>query len=190
MGENTGIVLVLGSVTPPGRLHLALSGALERLRAGGGRGTLIDLGIVDVPFADGGSAESLPDGAREALGAVRDADAVILASPVYRATMTGALKNFLDLLPLEALQHKPVGIVAMGATPHHFLGTASHVRDVCAWFGALPAPTDVYLTSSDFMDGRVSADSEADLDALVRTMRSLAPLGREGMGPTPLAGRR
>jgi hypothetical protein len=48
----------------------------------------------------------------------------------------------------------------------------------------------VYLTSSDFMDGRVSADSEADLDALVRTMRSLAPLGREGMGPTPFAGRR
>ena len=65
------------------------------------------------------------------------ADAVILASPVYRGSFTGALKNLLDHLPIEALTGKPVGIVAMGATNHHYLGVDWHLRDVLAWFGAI-----------------------------------------------------
>ena len=47
---------------------------------------------------------------------------IILASPVYRGSFTAALKNLLDHLPIEPLAAKPVGIVAMGATSHHYLG--------------------------------------------------------------------
>ena len=57
---------------------------------------------------------------------------IILASPAYRGSFTAALKNLLDHLPIEPLAAKPVGIVAMGATSHHYLGMEWHLRDVLA----------------------------------------------------------
>ena len=83
-----------------------------------------------------------------------------MASPVYRGSYTGALKNLLDLTPVDALRNKPVGIVAMGATLHHYLGVDGQLRAVLAWFGALVLPTSVYLESSHFKDGQL-ADSAA-----------------------------
>ena len=121
------------------------------------------------------------------------ADAVLLASPVYRGTFTGALKNLLDHLPVEALAGKPVGIVSMGATQHHYLGIDWHLRDVLAWFGALVAPTSVYLASSDFHEGRPSEAAQADLVALVTVLarlREIAPAAGQWLGPKPLAARR
>ena len=74
---------------------------------------------------------------------------------MYRASFTGALKNLLDLTPVEALRGKPVGIVAMGASPHHYLGVDWHLRAMLAWFGALVVPTSVYLESGHFQDGKL-----------------------------------
>ena len=190
--NSIDLLVVLGSVTQPGRLHRALGDAVERARAAGLDVVVLDLGTVTIGFADGRPLESLTDDTPRVVEAVRAASTIVLASPVYRASITGALKNLLDLLPVEALQGKPVGLVAMGATAHHFLGAASHLRDVCAWFGALVAPTDVYLTSADFADGVPVARVTDDLDALVRSLQLLQHVIVEGespLGPTPLAAR-
>ncbi|MEO8540394.1 MAG: NAD(P)H-dependent oxidoreductase, partial [bacterium] len=102
--------------------------------------------------------------------------------------LTGALKNALDLLPIEALQGKPVGIVAMGATLHHYLGAESHLRDILAWFGALTLPTAVYLSSADFSDGVLTEKAGAALDALLAQAGAYAAVaGTLPDGPTPLA---
>ena len=189
MSETSGILVVLGSVTPPGRMHRAVNGAVERFVGNGGSASLLDLGTVTIGFADGRALDSLTDDTKTAVEAVQAASGVILASPVYRASLTGALKNFLDVVPIEALQQKPVGLLAMGATAHHFLGTASHLRDICAWFGALVAPTDVYLTSADFVDGVLQPGPAADLDALLTSVQRLADVVQASgdLGPTPLA---
>jgi NAD(P)H-dependent FMN reductase len=92
-------------------------------------------------FADGRPLDRFPDDTARVVGAIAEADVVLLASPVYRASFTGALKNLLDLTPVEALRAKPVGIVAMGATLHHYLGVDWQLRAVLAWFGALVVPT-------------------------------------------------
>jgi FMN reductase len=121
---------------------------------------------------------------------IASSDAVIFASPVYRGSFTGSLKNLLDQLPIESLMGKPVGIVAMGATPHHFLGVDWHLRDVLAWFGAFVPPTSVYLTSADFVDGEPSESARRDLHALAAAlikMRALASGPDNFLGPLPLA---
>ena len=114
----TNIVAVLGSVTPPGRLSRAVGEALSRAGARGIDTALIDLATLRLPFADGSPLDG--DAAR-VVEQLASAEAVLFATPVYRASITGSLKNLLDLTPVEALESKPCGIVAMGATPHHFL---------------------------------------------------------------------
>jgi FMN reductase len=182
---------LLGSVTPPGRLASAISGAVARAEAAGHEAALIDLGTLRLGFADGRPVEQLTDDTGRLVGAIAGAEAVILSTPVYRGTLTGALKNALDLLPVEALQGKPAGIVAMGATLHHFLGAESHLRDILAWFGALTLPTAVYLSSADFTDGVLNEGPAEALDELFVAAAGLARIaGQRSLGPPPLAGDR
>lgn len=190
------LIAILGSVTPPGRMLKALQWTLQVRPSGDGGGfesDLINLADCRVAFADGRPPEKYEDDTASIVARVSQADAVILASPVYRGSFTGALKNLLDHLPIEALTGKPVGIVAMGATNHHYLGVDWHLRDVLAWFGAIVVPTSVYLSSSDFIDGNLSEEAQRDLSSLVHALhrlKQITPSPGEYLGPRPLASRR
>jgi FMN reductase len=189
------LVAILGSVTPPGRLLSAVKWTLDDARAAsaGVETQLVNLGEQKVAFADGRPPEQYNDDTAAIVRSVGDADGVILATPVYRGSFTGALKNLLDHLPLESLAGKPVGIIAMGATNHHFLGADWHLRDVLAWFGALTIPTSAYITSNDFVDGAISDSAKQDLRSLAAAIVNLSdvvPARGDFIGPKPLAARR
>ena len=190
----TRLLAIVGSVTPPGRLLNATRWLLDSASASRKdvEVELINLADKKVAFADGRPPEQYKDDTAAIIESVRAADGLIVASPVYRGSFTGALKNLLDHLPLESLATKPIGIVAMGATQHHFLGVDWHLRDVLAWFGALIVPTSVYLASSDFVDGQLSDSAKQDLkdlaDAVIR-LKDVAPPAGNFLGPKPLARR-
>jgi len=186
------LTVVVGAVTRPGRLNKAAGWTVDKARTIGPDITtdLINLGEYKIAFADGRPPADYGDDTGGVVERIASSDAVIFASPVYRGSFTGSLKNLLDQLPIEALMGKPVGIVAMGATPHHFLGVDWHLRDVLAWFGAFVPPTSVYLTSADFVDGEPSESARRDLHALAAAlikMRSLASGANDFLGPLPLA---
>ncbi len=186
----TSITAILGSVTPPGRLSSAVSGGLSRVKARSHTTTLLDLGQMNIGFADGRPIEQLTDDTGKLVTPVAQAEALVLATPVYRATLTGALKNALDLLPVEELQGKPVAVIAMGASLHHYLGPEAHLRDILAWFGAVQLPTSVYLSSADFSEGQLTEGAAGQLDALLETLVSFADAVRTvTIGPKPLAAR-
>jgi len=181
--------VVLGSTTPPGRLHRALEGAVGRAAAGGVGADLLDLGTLDLGFADGTPIADLDDDTAATIAALDSARAVILATPIYRGSPTGSLKNLIDLTPVPALQGKVVGIVAMGASDHHFLGAERHLRDVLAFFGAVVMPVAVYLNGSDFVDGVPGERAEDALDQLfAATAEASAALAGTTVGfqPSPL----
>jgi FMN reductase len=158
-----GLRVILGSTTPPGRLHRAVEGAIERADF---EADLFDLGAQTMGFADGTPAEDLDDDTATAIAAVESAGALVVATPIYRGSMTGSLKNLFDLLPVPALQGKVAGIVAMGASDHHYLGAERHLRDVLAFFGAIPMPVAVYLNGGDFEDGVPGERAATVLDQL------------------------
>jgi FMN reductase len=185
----TRLLAVVGAVTPPGRLDAAVRFAADRAAEGANvTATVLSLGAHRVSFADGRPLERYSDDTARVVGAIAEADAVLLASPVYRASFTGALKNLLDLTPVEALRAKPVGILAMGATLHHYLGVDWQLRAVLAWFGALVAPTSVYLEPGHFQDGKLAdPGASAALGDLVGALVAMALHARDQAGPPPLA---
>ena len=187
MAERVHLVAVLGSATPPGRLRRALAEALDR--AVDADVELIDLAERRIAPADGRAPDTLGDDTHATLAAIAQADVVVLATPVYRGSFTGTLKNLLDHVPIEALRDKPVVIIAMGATAHHYLGAERHLRDVLSWFGALTLPTAVYLESADFEDGAPGPRAAAELDAAIASATKLAAAALGQLGPAPLAAR-
>jgi FMN reductase len=186
------LLVVLGSVTPPGRLHHALEDAIARREQDSGvEIELIDLAEQEIAFADGRDPGELDDDTAGVVASVTAADAVLFATPVYRGSMTGALKNLFDQLPVPALEGKVVALSAMGASEHHFLGAERHLRDVLSFFGALVVPVSVYLTGADFSDGVPGERAAESLDELIAASLSLAALlGDDAqLGPSPLATR-
>lgn len=185
-GAAVRLLAVVGSVTPPGRLNAAVQAAVDFAGAQDGVTTdLLSLADHRLPFADG---RPLDGDAARVVARITDAGAVLLASPVYRASFTGALKNLLDLVPVESLRNKPVGIVAMGASPHHYLGVDWHLRAVLAWFGALVAPTSVYLEGAHFREGALADHGASQaMTGLVTTLLQMARGPRLPPDPRPLA---
>jgi len=59
-----------------------------------------------------------------------DADGVIVATPVYKASFSGALKTLLDLLPERALAGKVVLPLASGGTVAHMLAADYALKPV------------------------------------------------------------
>ena len=184
----TTLLAVVGAVTPPGRLHAAVTAAVNHAAARPGvTASALSLGDHRISFADGRPLEAFADDSAAVVRQLAGADAVLLASPVYRGTYTGALKNLLDLAPVDALRGKPVGIVAMGATLHHYLGVDWQLRAVLGWFGARVASTSVYLDSSHFRDGALAdAPSRAALGELVDALLEMCSVVT-APGPAPLA---
>lgn len=177
----TSFVVVYGAPTSGGRLARAAATAARCASDVAGSPELVSQ--IDLSATSG--AGPLGDGARAMVRAVDQASAVIILSPVYRASFPGILKCLLDELPVDALKFKPVGIIAMGGTLHHYLAVDRHLRDVLAWYGALVAPTSIYATGKSFDDGEPSAELAAEIDALIGGVASL--IGHRYRGPDPLA---
>lgn len=180
------LLIVVGAATPPGRLAAAMAAAAEMA---GGADTL-NLAETRVEICDGRALDAYDASTREAVAKIVAAKSVLIGAPVYRASYPGVLKNLLDIAPVEALQNKPVGLVAMGGSPHHYLAVDTQLRAVLAWFGALVAPTGVYITGGDFKDGKLASEGAVkDLAALVDTLARLRGVDPASLGPIPLAAR-
>lgn len=179
MSTSAPLVVIHGASTPPGRLFRATEAVLEHARSRwpDRSAALIDLSAT--PWGTNGDATS-------SVETITDASAVIVVSPVYRASFPAALKWLFDELPVNALKFKPVAIAAMGGSPHHYLAVDRHLRDVLAWFGALVAPTSVYATGKSFDEhGAPTDELRAELRLLVDGVVALS--SQPIIGPEPLA---
>ena len=72
----------------------------------------------------------------EATELVARADGVVIATPVYKAASSGALKALLDLLPQYALTGKTVLPLATGGSVAHVLAIDYALRPVLSSMGA------------------------------------------------------
>ena len=191
MTQPLRLLMLIGAATPPGRLAAAVAAVAEAVHRDAAD---IDVDVMNlaetaIDICDGRPLDRYGTETRQAIERVAAARAVLIAAPVYRASFPGVLKNLLDIVPVGGLQGKPVGIVAMGGSAHHYLAVDTQLRQVLGWFGALVAPAGVYLTGADFRDGELASDTARnDLIALAETLLILLRrLDTATLGPLPLA---
>lgn len=75
-------------------VHVAVGAAI----AAGADVTLVDLRELALPLYDGDveTADGLPEGAKRFKALLRDSQGIMIASPEYNSSITGALKNAID----------------------------------------------------------------------------------------------
>ncbi|WP_017726483.1 NADPH-dependent FMN reductase [Halalkalibacterium ligniniphilum] len=81
---------------------------------------------------------------KESHAKVAEADGVIVASPVYKASYTGILKTYLDLLPQDGLRGKAVLPLMTGGTFGHLLAIDYGLKPVLNSLGARHVLGGVY----------------------------------------------
>lgn len=145
-------------------------------RAAAHRSFQVDLRDLTSAAADLVSAGGAPlsgEGAR-LLAAIDAADALIVASPVYKGAYTGLFKHVFDLVPPAALAGKPVLVAATGGGYRHALVVEHHLRPLFGFFGAFTVPTAVYASEGDFVDGEPADPALlARIDAAARELAAL-----------------
>ncbi len=101
------VVIINGTPRKKGR-----TGITSRFIARKYNCDLIDLSDGSLPLYTGEQEQSELEAVKSLKYKVKNADAVILASPEYHSGMSGAMKNALDFLSSEQFAHKPVALIA------------------------------------------------------------------------------
>jgi FMN reductase len=107
------IVAIAGSLRKASYSHLALQTAVQRLEALGTEVEILDLRQMNLPFCDGGDEyPDYPD-VKRMQDAVSGADGLVLVTPEYHGSVSGVLKNALDLMSFDQLSGKVAGLVSV-----------------------------------------------------------------------------
>ncbi|HEY9769320.1 MAG TPA: NADPH-dependent FMN reductase [Coleofasciculaceae cyanobacterium] len=138
------VVGILGSLRTDSYSALALQQALDRVQALGAEAEMLDLKEMKLPFCDGGS--EYPDYPDVELlrSKVKAADGLILATPEYHGSVSGVLKNALDLMSFEHLSDKVTGLISvLGGQPNS--NALNDLRIIVRWVHGWVIPEQIAI---------------------------------------------
>jgi FMN reductase len=149
------VTLTAGTGTPSSTRRLADRLAQKSLDALAAAGTPATVSVIELgPLAADTAAAAvagLPSAdVQAAIDTLAAADAVIAATPVYKAGISGIFKTFVDLVDNDLLVAKPVLLAATGGTARHALVIDDQLRPLFAYLRALTLPTSVYAAPEDW----------------------------------------
>ena len=164
------IVALAGSPSANSRSTALLRHALSRLDPAVARSEIV---LRDLPATALVRAELDDPAIRRAREQVAAARLVVIATPIYKASFSGLLKTFLDLLPQDALRDKTVLPLATGGSQSHLLALDYALRPVLAALGARHILDSVYAVDTQFAPHAIHGHVAHD-DVVQRIERALA----------------
>lgn len=172
------IVAISGSPSAVSCTRGVLDHVAARLATDGH--TVGSVAVRDLPAAPLLAGDITDPAIRAVADAIAAADAVVVATPIYKAAYTGLLKSLLDLLPQYALADKAVLPLATGGTTAHVLAIDYSLRPVLMSLGAAHVAPGYFLLDRFLTwtaTGGLVIDGAADtalLEIVDRFSRSLS----------------
>jgi len=147
---SPNIIGISGNTARPSRTRLLVEViTAEAARVTEGRSAVFDLAEIKVDLASAQSSHELKGAAASIVDALLSADALVVASPVYKASYTGIFKHLFDLIDPKALIGKPLVLAATGGSERHALVLEHQFQPLFSFFGAAIVPTSIYATEND-----------------------------------------
>ena len=146
-------------------------------------------GLAGLPAFDEDQENWPPAAVREFLAAVEDADAILIATPEYNASVPGALKNALDWasrpFPDNVLRRKPSAVIGASTGLFGAVWAQAEVRKALKASGAHVLESELPVGMAD---GAFAEDgSLADPELAARLADLVADLAREVSAPVEQA---
>jgi FMN reductase len=178
--EGVRVVGLCGSLRPDGYTKAALNVALAGAAGEGANAQLVDLHDLNLPFCMGGSEAEVSPGVRRLRQSVKEANGIILATPNYHGTLSGVLKNALDLISMSEFEGKVVGLVGVSGGRMGGASTLNTLRAIGRTLHAWVIPWEawVYDAATAFAaDGRLKdAATEQRLKKVGRKVARLTQM--------------
>lgn len=152
------LVVVNAGVSDPSSTKLLGDRAAQRVaahvarRGGEVSTTVIDLRelLPELPAAL--SSQHYGPRFLKAIEALREADGIVAAAPVYKAGASGLFTSFFQVLDNDLLIGKPVILAATAGTARHALVVDEEMRSLFAYLRTLTVPTSLFASTEDWSD--------------------------------------
>ncbi len=174
------IVGISGSLRPGSYSRMALHAAARRIEALGAEVEILDLQKMRLPFCNG--EKEYPDypDVQRLQETVSSADGLVLATPEYHGSVSGVLKNALDLMSFEQLSDKVVGLISVlgGQSNSNAL---NDLRVIMRWVHAWVIPEQIAIgqawkafdSEGKLLDENLSQRFDGFAQSLVENTRKL-----------------
>ncbi|WP_188456448.1 NADPH-dependent FMN reductase [Virgibacillus oceani] len=119
---------------------------------------LIDLAEYDVQFSDGRNFLEYEGDTKYVAQTLMEADAIIIGTPIFQASIPATLKNIFDLLPINAFQDKIVSILVTAGSAKHYLIVEQQLKPILTYMKAQIVQTYVFIEEKDFYQKEITND--------------------------------
>lgn len=174
------IVGIGGSLRPASHSQLALNLAIGRVEALGAEVEILDLRQMRLPFCNGEDDYPGHPDVERLRDTVKQADGLILATPEYHGSVSGVLKNALDLMGFEQLDSKVTGLISvLGGQPNS--NALNDMRLIMRWVHAWVIPEQIavgqawkaFSPDGKILDEKLSQRFDQFAQSLVENTRKL-----------------
>jgi FMN reductase len=178
------IIGIAGSLRPDSYSVMALHLAAQRVQALGAEVEILDLQQMNLPFCNGGDEYSDYPDVKRMQDAVSRADGLILATPEYHGSVSGVLKNALDLMSFDQLSGKVTGLISvLGGQPNS--NALNDLRLILRWVHGWCIPEQIALgqvwkafsPEGKLLDEKLSQRFDQFAQSLVDNTRKLRGVG-------------
>ncbi len=146
--DSIRIVGICGSLNADGATKKALAIALQGAAEFDAEITLLELRNLDLVFYGSVPHDKYPPDVLKLRQAVRDSQGIILATPEYHGSLTGALKNMLDLMSIEDFETKIVGLVGIAGGHVGAINSLNTMKTICRNLHCWVLPQEVSIANS------------------------------------------
>lgn len=120
--------------------------------------TLLDLAEYTVQFSDGRNYFEYEGDTKYVTETIMAADAVIIGTPTFQASIPATLKNIFDLLPVSAFRDKVVSSIVTAGTAKHYMMVEQQLKPILSYMKAQIVPTYVFIEEKDFLRKEIVND--------------------------------
>jgi len=143
------VVGVAGSLRATSATRMAVRCALLGAEEHGAHTQVLDLAAYDLPFLGREQEGAAMMAVARFLSDLRAADGIILGSPEIHGSVSGVLKNALDLTNRELFEGKMLGIIGVAGGRMGASETLNHLRTIGRSLHAWVVPTQVSIAAAD-----------------------------------------
>ncbi len=146
--ESIRITGVCGSLSADGATKKALAIALKGAAEYNAETTLLELRDFDLVFYGSVPQDEYPPDVLKMRNALRDSQGIILATPEYHGSLTGVLKNMLDLMSIEDFETKIIGLVGVAGGHIGAINSLNTMKTICRNLHCWVLPQEVSIANS------------------------------------------